>query len=210
MFDRLQVRGRLLLSFIGVSSFAFIAAAVAIYSFLETGKGLDSITQRWVPSALASQELSRQTERIVALAPALLAVTTAEQHDAISGDIAAEVGQFDELLLKVNARGSDPAHAVSIERNAEIIGDNLETLDGLVADNLAAAARIQDLLGKLANANMGAQRLLTPGIRALDGEVAQLRRILADPELSAAERPARVAALAQSIAATAPLRRTQN
>lgn len=97
MFNRLQVRGRLLLSFIGVSSFAFIAAAVAIYSFLETGKGLDSITQRWVPSALASQELSRQTERIVALAPALLAVTTAEQHDAISGDIAAEVGQFDEL-----------------------------------------------------------------------------------------------------------------
>ena len=32
MFDRLQVRGRLMLSFIGVSSFAFIAAAVAIYS----------------------------------------------------------------------------------------------------------------------------------------------------------------------------------
>ena len=95
MFDRLQVRGRLLLSFVGVNSFAFIAAAVAIYSFLETGKGLDSITQRWVPSALASQELSRQTEHIVALAPALLAVTTAEQHDAISGDIAAEVGQFD-------------------------------------------------------------------------------------------------------------------
>ena len=112
--------------------------------------------------------------------------------------------------MKVNARGSDPAHAVSIERNAEIIGDNLETLDGLVADDLAATARIQDLLGKLANANMGAQRLLTPGIRALDGEVAQLRRILADPELSAAERPARVAALAQSIAATAPLRHTQN
>ena len=187
MFDRLQVRGRLLLSFIGVSSFALIAAAVAIYSFLETGKGLDSITQRWVPSALASQELSRQTERIVALAPALLAVTTAEQHEAISGDIAAEVEQFDELLFKVGGRGNDPAQVISIERDAAFIEGNLETLDGLVADHLTAAAHIQELLGTLVNANMGAQRLLTPGIRALDGEVSQLGRILADPDLSATE-----------------------
>ena len=63
MFTRLGVRGRLLLSFFGISAFAVIAAATAMYSFLEVGKALERIIEFRVPSAIASLQLSRQAER---------------------------------------------------------------------------------------------------------------------------------------------------
>ena len=91
MRDRLGVRGRLLLAFFGISAFTLLAAGAAIYSFLEVGKTLDKITQQRVPSALASLEISRQAERIVAVAPALLAVTTPDQQEQVSSTIFAEV-----------------------------------------------------------------------------------------------------------------------
>ena len=76
MFERLNVRWRLLLAFFGISAFAVIAAVAAMYSFAEVGKVVERITQQRVPSALASLELSRQAERVVTAAPALLAATT--------------------------------------------------------------------------------------------------------------------------------------
>jgi adenylate cyclase len=78
--QRLGVRGRLLLAFFGISAFAVIAAAAAMYSFAEVGKVLGRSTEERVPSALASLELSRQAERIVTAAPAFLAATTRTQH----------------------------------------------------------------------------------------------------------------------------------
>ena len=72
--SRLGVRGRLLLAFFGISAFAILAAGAAMYSFLEINQVLSRITRLRVPSALASLELSRQAERIVAAAPALLTV----------------------------------------------------------------------------------------------------------------------------------------
>ena len=84
LLDRLGVRGRLLLAFLGISAFSVIAAAAAMYSFAEVGKVLGRITQERVPSALASLELSRQAERIVTAAPAFLAATTRAQHQETS------------------------------------------------------------------------------------------------------------------------------
>ncbi len=45
MFSRMGVRGRLLLSFVGISGFAVLAAAAAMYSFVAvqrvaTGQGI--------------------------------------------------------------------------------------------------------------------------------------------------------------------------
>ncbi len=45
MFERLNVRWRLLLAFFGISAFAVIAAVTAMYSFAEVGKVVERITQ---------------------------------------------------------------------------------------------------------------------------------------------------------------------
>ena len=97
----LSVRGRLLLAFFGISGFAVLAAAAAMYSFLQVGKVVETIAQRKAPPALASLELSSQAERVVAAAPALLSVTTTAQHDENSKKVAAELGRLSELLSKL-------------------------------------------------------------------------------------------------------------
>jgi hypothetical protein len=48
LLRRLGVRGRLLLAFLGISAFAVIAAAAAMYSFAEVGKVPGRITQERV------------------------------------------------------------------------------------------------------------------------------------------------------------------
>ena len=92
---QLGVRGRLLLAFFGISAFAVFAAAAAMYAFLQVGEALDQITQKRVPAALASQQLSRQAERVVAMAPAFLSVTTLTEHEQLSSRIAAEVERLE-------------------------------------------------------------------------------------------------------------------
>ena len=98
LVGRIGVRGRLLLAFLGISAFAVIAAAAGLYSFAEVGRVLGRITEERVPSALASLELSRQAERIVAAAPALLAVRSSDRHEEVSAEITAEVDELERLL----------------------------------------------------------------------------------------------------------------
>ena len=71
MFERLGIRGRLLLAFFGISAFAVLATAVAVFAFLQVGQVVDRITEQRVPAALSSLELSRQAERVAAAAPGL-------------------------------------------------------------------------------------------------------------------------------------------
>jgi adenylate cyclase len=81
MLRRMGVRGRLLLAFLGISAFALIAATAAMYSFSEVGGVLGRITEERVPAALLdSLEMSRQAERIVAAAPKLLGVSSADHR----------------------------------------------------------------------------------------------------------------------------------
>ena len=75
MADR-SVRNRLLSAFLGVSAFAVLAAIAALYAFSEVGDSLERITERRVPSALASQELARQASRIASTTAALLSAST--------------------------------------------------------------------------------------------------------------------------------------
>ena len=63
MFRFLGIRGRLFLSFLGISTFAVLAAIVALYSFLEIGRDLNRNSDTDAPIALASLELSRQAEK---------------------------------------------------------------------------------------------------------------------------------------------------
>ena len=209
MLGRVQVRGLLLLSFFAIAGLAVLAAAAAIYSFLEVGGVLNRITGERVPTALASQELSRQAERIVAIAPALLAVGTAEQHREVTAEIAAEVTRLDDLLTEVEGSSRDAALLETISLHVAMIERNLEALDALVADRLAASTHKNELLRRLSDADIATQRLLTPGTLAMEGDVLELRRISRDASLSADERAAAMARLIESIAAVPMLQRAR-
>jgi class 3 adenylate cyclase/methyl-accepting chemotaxis protein len=188
LFQRLGVRGRLLLAFFGISAFAILAAAAGMFSFLAVGGVLDRITQQRVPSALASLELSRQAERIVAAAPALLAAQTPEQHDQRSRTITAEVERLDALLSDLRGSLIDVAGFEELDAAATQLRINLEGLDALVAGNLALGEQKKSLVQGVISANSAIQRLLTPWVQVSESRIAQLRGVSEDAGLSQDER----------------------
>lgn len=196
------------MAFFGISAFAILAAAAAMYSFLEVSKALDKITLQRVPSALSSLEISRQAERIVAAAPALLTVNTPIQRKQLSAKIATEIERLDALLLNLQG-SSNSAVLESIEHGVQQLRANLDALDALVGGRLKAREHKNKLLRRLLNTHNAAQRLITPGLMVVEGDLSQLQQVLDAPDLSSDARIASVSGLVSSIATSPPLQRAQ-
>jgi class 3 adenylate cyclase/PAS domain-containing protein len=209
MITRLGVRGRLLLSFFAISAFAVIAAATAMYSFQEVGKALERIIDFRVPSTIASLQLSRQAERVVAAAPALLTVTTAPEHERVSGMISAEVDRLDSLLSDVERRGTDSTYVEDGRRGVRELRANLDRLHTLIAERLATSNRKTALLLRLGETHRETRRLLGPGLMLVESSLLRLRGAMAESSPNAQERSELITSLVNSLAASPPLQRAQ-
>jgi adenylate cyclase len=206
---RLGVASRLLLAFLGISGIALIGAGVAIFSFREIGDVLDRITARRVPAALALQEVSRQAERIVSAAPALLAAATPADHAESSRKIAAEMQELGALLEGLENRGADSVALGSMRSAVSRLQINLEALDKLVADRMVVSELKRGHVRNALVTHGESQSLLTPWLQIVDGEIAQARRIVDDARLGAAERAAAGSRLVASTASYQALQRVQ-
>jgi signal transduction histidine kinase/DNA-binding response OmpR family regulator/HAMP domain-containing protein len=209
MLKGIGVRGRLLVAFFGISAFAVLASAAAVYSFLAVGGVLDRITQQRMPSALNTLEIARQAEQIVAAAPSFLTVTTATQRQQLSSEIAAEVEYLNGLVTGLKTAEVDASALKAIEAVVARLGENLRSLDLLVANRITAHERKRKLLSKLSRTSAGAQRALSPGIRVMDAKFSQLRRAAANPDLSKAQRTIALRDLAEAISNFHPVQKAQ-
>ena len=209
MFERFGVRWRLLIAFFGISGFAVLAAVAAVYSFLSVGSVLDRITQQRVPSALGSLEISRQAERIVAAAPALLAVATNTEREEISSSMTAELQILEKLVAELQRDEIDASASEGIEPAVRRLGENLKALDSLVADRLVVGDRKTTVLSELSRTSKAVQRALSPGIMVMDAKFSRLRKAVKTPELTAIERIAVMNELTDLISTTLPLQKAQ-
>jgi len=199
------VRWRLLLAFFGISAFAVLAAAAAMYSFLEMGKALERITQDRVPSALISQQLSRQAERLAAAAPALLTVGSEEEHDPVSREISAELDRLDDLFNDLRSRDVAPASLHTIENLIEWLVVNLTTVDSMIFNRFVLLERRNELFQELKFTDIASRRLLAPGLLVMNSKLAELRRVLDDPGAGGDDRLGVISEHAGLIVALAPL-----
>jgi adenylate cyclase len=178
MIGRLGVRTRLLLAFFGISAFAVLAAGAAMYSFLKAGDVLDHITQDRVPATVASQQLSRQAERIVAIAPSLLAVNTTQQHEQMSQRISAELAALHTQLAALTDLDVDPDSLILIKNLVDRLSMNLSTIDTMIINNLVLVERRNELLRGLRFTNISSRRLLAPSLLVMDAKMAEIRQAL--------------------------------
>lgn len=174
MFFTTGVRGRLLLAFLGISAFAVIAAAAAMYAFSKAGDVLEQITQQRLPPALASLELSRQAERIVGAAPALLTAASQDERERTYDRIAQEVARSIELLDQLEGHTDEARELIEVRISPLVYGfeGNLDDLNFFVEQRLATAERQADLLARSTDTIHAAQRLLGPGGALLDATLA--------------------------------------
>jgi signal transduction histidine kinase/CheY-like chemotaxis protein/HAMP domain-containing protein len=190
ILSRLGVRGRLLLAFFGISAFGVLGAGVALYSFHRIDDALALITQRRVPVALISQELSRHMERILAAAPELLAATTPDEKAQWSVRISAEVNILTSLLTNLRAAGYEDSELAWLEPYVERLRDNLGELNRLINSRLEVAEQKKDLLRKELEVAAAMQQLLGPWASVMDGKIAQWRSLAVNPAVPADRRQA--------------------
>jgi class 3 adenylate cyclase/HAMP domain-containing protein len=160
MFNWLSVRGRLLISFVGVSGFAVLAAAAAIYSFIEVQRVLEEINERRVPTALTAQDLSARVERIVAGTPALLAAIKPEEQFESWSRLSNEVKEIDALLLLLGDLSVDGETLGLFQSVMEPFRNNLLSINSLVGERVTLADRKAILLGRMRKANEKTDALL--------------------------------------------------
>ncbi len=152
MFRRFGIRGRLLFAFFGISMFAVLAAAAALYSFLEVGKIITQISEFEAPAAMGSLELSRQAEQMVGAAPALLTVATEDERAQIWASFSAEGELLDQMMVDLKAgRASGDISVDVIGWTVKDLRSNLEALNSLVARRLVYDRNLENLLKKFRN-----------------------------------------------------------
>lgn len=203
------VRSRLLLAFFGISGFAVLVAVAAMYSFLEMGKARERITQDRVPSALISQQLSRQAERLAAAAPALLTVGSEEEHEHVSSEISAERNRLDELLNKLRRRHVAAASLHTIENLIGWLAVNLTTVDTMIFNRFALLERKNELVRELEFTDIASRRLLAPGLLVMSSKLAELRRVLDHPGSGGDKRLDVISEHARTVVSLAPLQATR-
>jgi class 3 adenylate cyclase len=179
MFRRFGIRGRLLLAFIGISMFAVLAAAAALYSFLAVGKIINQISATEAPAVMGSLELSRKAEQMVGAAPALLTVATEAEREQIWTSFSTESERLNRMMQDLKAgRGSGDLSVDLIEWSVSGLRSNLEQLNDLVARRLGFDRDIEDLLAKHRKSHGNAQRLLSTALAELEYEI-EISRVMA-------------------------------
>ena len=208
MFQRLGVRWHLLIAFFGISGFALIAAAAGLYSFSEVGKVIGRITDVRVPSAIASLELSRQAERILTAAPALLAVSDAARHEEVSRGVLAEAEELSKLLDALKGSAVNVAALGSVEPAVAGLRHNLGALDALTATRLQVREQKLRLLRRVSDTTVATQLLFAPAIAVMDSKIAEWRRTRAGPDPDAAGQ-ASMTEIAEEMASFLPQQKVQ-
>ncbi len=172
------VRGRLLLSFLGICMFSLVAAASGLYSLSQVGGSLNKITGQRVPEALSWLELSRRVESIVRAAPALLVVKTDSARTEVSAEIASQIAHLEPFLQRSRSYVTKEEETAT-EEVVKLFADmkeNLTSLDELVKQRLSIVDSIEKRIRDLSIANSIAKRLLSPGERILGAQMADWKR----------------------------------
>src|SRR5215468_6120028 len=182
------LRGRLLLSFIAISSFAAIAAIVGIYALYTTGKALHEVTDRSVPPAIVSLELAQRTERILAVGPTLLGVSSANELAGETSALDQEFEKAAQLVSELSNTGLSKTELTEIQTAFAQVAANFTALKAVTQKRIASADRKVKLVREIFDAYNQFRVIWTPRFEALQRRILLLRNMLNTAPPSTEER----------------------
>jgi hypothetical protein len=175
MFRQLGIRARLLFAFFGISFFAVLTAAAALYSFLEVGRALERIARYETPEAIDSLEISRQAERMVNAAAAMLTATTMPQLEQIQTSMTVNSQRMGEKIIALKSSGSENRTLEMMEWALGRLRANVDELHGLIVHRFEIRQSRQKMLNEFREANTTIVRILSERITGFDIDIEQQR-----------------------------------
>jgi adenylate cyclase len=203
------LRARLFMSFIGVSGFAVIAAIFANYAFDAIGKGLQDVTQRTIPPAIATLELAQRIERIAGAGSTLLAATTAKEVDSITPGLERELMQADLLISHLPSRGVTSDKLDEPQTLFRRLNRNLLSIESTVKRRIAATDAKATLIDDTFDAYSKFRAIWTPQFQELQAYILRLQQGLERTQTATSDAAIAVNRLSTAMTVLAPLEQIQ-
>ena len=169
------LRGRLLLSFIAISSFAVIAAAVGSYAFYSIGNALHEMTDSSIPPAIISLELAQRTERILAVGPTLLGVRSVNELAGESSALDHEFKEAAQVVLELSNTGIAQTELTEIQTAFAQVSANFAALKAVTQKRIASVDRKVELVREIFGAYNKFRAILAPRFEDLQRHISLLR-----------------------------------
>jgi signal transduction histidine kinase/DNA-binding response OmpR family regulator len=176
----------LLLSFIAISGFAVIAALVGSYAFYNIGEALHEMTDRSIPPAIVSLELAQRTERILAVGPTLLGVSSTNELAGESSSLDQEFKEAAQLVLELSNTDVAKTELTEIQTAFAQVSANFAALKAVTQKRIAAVDRKVELVRDILSAYNQLRTILTPRFEDLQRNILSLRNTL-DPARGSTE-----------------------
>ena len=170
------VRGRLYSAFIGLTTLVILASAISFFSLLRVDRALNEITEDSVPLVISALDLSRQAERIVSAAPALLSVDSFEDLGTVRSALNEDVARLDELLRELSLHSDETQAIGSIRRASEQLRGTLDAMQRVVTARLAIEAQKQQRYAEAIAATTDLIDRVDPMLSEVDERIRDLRR----------------------------------
>ena len=135
---RFGVASRLVGGLTAITIFAIATSILAIFGFSRFQDGFQVIAELEMPSLVNAAELVRQSESIVANAPALGVAHSQQVRRTVGYRMEDQVAQFEALATKLFEAGIDPGDLEQLREFRSDLVANLERIDGLVERRLDA------------------------------------------------------------------------
>jgi len=132
------VASRLVGGLIAITVLAIVTSVLAIFGFSRFQSGFQLIAESEMPDLINAAELARQSESIVANAPALGVAQTQQVRRTVAFRMDDQVSQFETLATSLFKAGIDPSDLEQLRKFKFDLVDNLKRIDRLVARRLDA------------------------------------------------------------------------
>ena len=132
------VASRLVGGLIAITVLAIAISVLAIFGFSRFQSGFQLIAESEMPGLINAAELARQSESIVANAPALGIAQTQQVRRTVAFRMDDQVSQFETLATSLFEAGIDSSDLEQLRKFKTDLVTNLRRIDGLVARRIDA------------------------------------------------------------------------
>jgi signal transduction histidine kinase len=160
---RFGVAFRLLIAFAAITAFAAFTSAIALYTFGKFGDGFNRIASSSLPALVAASDLAQRSESLAANAPNLAVADGHFNRRAISEVLGNQLRSIADAGGRIRKLAPSTVGLVSLTQNEALLKDNIQKLDGLVAEKIDA--------DRVATNSMLRLRTLSVRIRTADSDL---------------------------------------
>jgi signal transduction histidine kinase len=203
------LRGRLFLSFAGISSFAILATVAGLVAFVVARRALDDMTATRLPETLGAMEMMRHGERLVATGPALLNAANADAILAVAATKNAQLLSLRRELAQLKARDDESPMVREIEVSIESLATNLGEIETAAMRREEAASQRNAILRNAYSASQQFAKIWSIRFEDLQKKVVELQRATAARQVDSGKNAATIDKLDETMQAILPLDQLQ-